>query len=245
MRVLTKQAKENDYCLCTRCVWKVTGLVSQTIYFSSEQYGVHFKEISLEANALFHSSLPQMEGFFWDAPQLHRYSTLDGLHSFKTVPLDDPLELGEKKKVTWGKIIEYGGSSRIVIFLSVRNFRILCTPSLVTFQTCLDLRNIVIFCVQLICDHLNRQLTISIYLLPFPLNVKLSSAYWSPPPPPTPGVIFQLLTTFFEPLVPRVRDLVLSPYTCWSISSACDGVFSTVPEISSMAIIERAEKESV
>ena len=65
-----------------------------------------------------HPSLPRfcapLEGFFWDAPQLRRYSPLDGPHAFKTGPLDDPLELGKKKKVTqskirWiGRLFQYG-----------------------------------------------------------------------------------------------------------------------------------------
>ena len=53
-------------------------------------------------NALFYPSMPRLyallEGFFWAAPQLHRYGPLDGLHAFKNGPLDAPLELGEKKK---------------------------------------------------------------------------------------------------------------------------------------------------
>ena len=61
-----------------------------------------FKVIPLESNALFHPSLPRfyalLEGFFWDAPQLHCYGPLDGLHTIKMGPLDDPLQLGEQKK---------------------------------------------------------------------------------------------------------------------------------------------------
>ena len=66
--------------------------------------GFPFKVTPLESNALFHHSLPRfyalLEGFFWDAPQLRRYGPLDGLHAFKTGPLDDPLELGENKSHT-------------------------------------------------------------------------------------------------------------------------------------------------
>ena len=61
-----------------------------------------FQVIPLESNALFHPSLPHfyalLKIFFWDAPRLHRYSPIDGLQAFKTGSLDDPHELGEKKK---------------------------------------------------------------------------------------------------------------------------------------------------
>ena len=36
--------------------------------------------------------------FFGDALQLHYYALFDGFQAFKTDALDDPLELGEKKK---------------------------------------------------------------------------------------------------------------------------------------------------
>lgn len=39
-----------------------------------------------------------LEGFCWGGPQLRRYGLLYGLHAFKTGLLDDPLELGEKKR---------------------------------------------------------------------------------------------------------------------------------------------------
>ena len=39
-----------------------------------------------------------LEWFIWKAHQFHRYDPLDGLHTFKTDPLDDPLRLGEKEK---------------------------------------------------------------------------------------------------------------------------------------------------
>ena len=41
-----------------------------------------------------------LEGFFWNVPQLRRYIHFDDLHVFKAGPLDDSLEVGEKKKVT-------------------------------------------------------------------------------------------------------------------------------------------------
>ena len=86
------------------------GLVSQTSYFNSKQQTTWFpfKVIPLASNALFHPTLPRfyalLEGFIWDAPQLRHYGPLDGLHAFKTGPLNDPFELGEKKKVVWSKV---------------------------------------------------------------------------------------------------------------------------------------------
>ena len=44
-----------------------------------------------------------LEGFFWDASQLHCYIPLNGFHIFKMGLFYDPLELEEKKKVTWNK----------------------------------------------------------------------------------------------------------------------------------------------
>ena len=57
-----------------------------------------FKIVPLKSNVLSYCSLPcfyaLLKGFFRDAPQLCCYSPLDGLHTFKT----GPLELGVKKK---------------------------------------------------------------------------------------------------------------------------------------------------
>ena len=80
--------------------------------------------------------------------------------------------------------------------------------------------------VQLKCNPPNSQPTITKYL-PYPLDCLLSPSFQRPP---TPGVIFYLIVIFFKPLVPhktRERDMVLSLYTYWSISRACDGVFSS------------------
>ena len=75
---------------------------------NNKLHGSPFSVIPLASNTLFHPSLPRfyalLEGFFWDAPQLCCYGPLDGLHAFKMGPLDDPLELGEKKKVTRSKV---------------------------------------------------------------------------------------------------------------------------------------------
>ena len=53
---------------------------------------MHFPHLSLTD---FYALL---EGFFWDAPQIHHYGTSDGLHAFKMSPLEDPLEIGKKNK---------------------------------------------------------------------------------------------------------------------------------------------------
>ena len=80
-----------------RCVWKVTGQVSQTIYFNSIQlHGFPFKLITLYFTFPSHF-YELIEGFFWDAPQLHHYSSPGGFDTFKTGPLDDPFELGKNK----------------------------------------------------------------------------------------------------------------------------------------------------
>lgn len=71
--------------------------------------------MSLNSNALFHPSLSRfyalLEGFFWNVLQLCHYSTLDGHHIFKGGLLDDPLELGEKKK----SHVEQGQVNREVV----------------------------------------------------------------------------------------------------------------------------------
>ena len=95
------------YILWTRCVWKVTSPVSQTILIpNNRQHSFSFKIILVKFNALCHDSPPHsnalLEGFFWDAPQFYHYGSLDGLHIFKMGPLYS-LELGGEK-VTWSKI---------------------------------------------------------------------------------------------------------------------------------------------
>lgn len=76
---------------------------------NSKQNASPSKKLPLESNALLHSSPPWfsalLEGLFSNVLQLHRYAPLDILHALKTGSLDDPLELGEKKKkMTWRKI---------------------------------------------------------------------------------------------------------------------------------------------
>lgn len=78
--------------------------MSWTIYFNSKQQTTWFplqSKSPLESNALSHPSLPRfyalLEGFFLDALPFCHYTHLDGLHTFKTGPLDDHLQLGERK----------------------------------------------------------------------------------------------------------------------------------------------------
>ena len=85
-----------------------------------------------------------------------------------------------------------------------------------------NLPNTDLFHIQLTCNHLNRQPTITSLHPFYRLNVDHSFACWRPP---TPGVIVLLLVSLFEPLVPLKThncDMVLSTYICWRISSACD-----------------------
>ena len=83
-----------------RCVWKVTRLVSQTIYFNFKQQTTwfHFQEIYFKSNALTYFSLPRFyalfKEFFYDILQLRRYGPFDGFHAFKT----DSLHLEWRRK---------------------------------------------------------------------------------------------------------------------------------------------------
>ena len=93
-----------------RCVWKVTGLLSQARYFNSKSKQHVFLSfvIILETNALSQPSLQRfyalLGGFSGDVTQLRLYDSLNGLHTFKTRPFDNPLGLVEKKKVKRNKI---------------------------------------------------------------------------------------------------------------------------------------------
>lgn len=78
----------------------------------NKPHGFPFQLILHESNSLLHSSMSffwaLLEGFFFDAPQLCLYALLDDLHAFRTGFLDDPFEIGEKKKVTRSKIKQVG-----------------------------------------------------------------------------------------------------------------------------------------
>ena len=64
---------------------------------------------------------------------------------------------------------------------------------------CDHLPHTVLFRVQLSCDHSNSQLTITTHHLPYQLDINLGPASWRSL---APGVIFHLLMTLFEFLVP-------------------------------------------
>ena len=71
-------------------VWKVTGQMSQTVYFDSKQHRFPFEVPPIESKALPHPFLPclyaLLEELFWDAALLHRFGPLKGHRSFKTDP---------------------------------------------------------------------------------------------------------------------------------------------------------------
>ena len=60
---------------------------------------VPFKIVSLQSHTLVHPLLLRfdapLEGFFWNAPELHHHGPFDGLHIRKLGPLDHPLERGK------------------------------------------------------------------------------------------------------------------------------------------------------
>ena len=76
---------------------KAIGVTKNLFQFKTTQYMLSpFEVMLLEFNALSYYPLARfyelLEEFFWDTPQLRRYGPLDGLHTFKTNPLDDPWE---------------------------------------------------------------------------------------------------------------------------------------------------------
>ena len=86
------------------------------------------------------------------------------------------------------------------IWLSLKNFetnfaKTFCVPPILGD----NLPNAILFHVLVVCDYSNCQPTITTYHMPYPFDVDLSSACWKPS---APWVIFHLLATLFEPLVP-------------------------------------------
>ena len=63
-----------------------------------------------------------------------------------------------------------------------------------------NLLKIVLFRVQLTCNHSNSQLMITTHHLPYPLDPDFSPACWRFP---APEVIFHLFTALFESLAPH------------------------------------------
>ena len=115
------------------------------------------------------------------------YSSLDELHAFKTGPLDDPLELMEKKK----SHTDQDEVNRDVVLIRSRTAE--CSVLLLFRHAQIfsgNLPNTLLFLIRLTCDHSKSQLMIATYHLPYALNVDLSPACWRPS---APGVIFYLL----------------------------------------------------
>ena len=128
------------------------------------------------------------------SPLLLRYSSLDGLHIFKTSPLDDPLELGKKKKKSYGR-----SQVNREVFPGCRYpFRpetVRCSAHPVP----LLLRHAQIFGDNLSNTFSFSCLAITSHHLLYLFDFDLSPASWKPP---VFEVIFYLLTTLPEPLVP-------------------------------------------
>ena len=88
-----------------------------------------------------------------------------------------------------------------------------------------NLLNTFLFHIQLTRNHSNSQATIATYHLHYSLNVDLCPACRRLL---VFGISFHFLHTLLNLYChskTRVRDMVLSPYTCWSISRAGEGVF--------------------
>ena len=87
-------------------IWKVSGQgLKQVISIKKKQNFIVYLQLLpplQESNALSFPSLPQfyiqLEGFFWDVPQIHLWGSLNDFNAFKTGRLDDPLALGKSKK---------------------------------------------------------------------------------------------------------------------------------------------------
>ena len=148
-------------------------------------------------------------------------------HAFKTGPLDNPYKLEEKKKSHGVRSGEYWGCSSTTMFPSVRNRWCLLHPvllllpksSVVTFQaqsfymsswlaTIWRVKRQSPYTTYLTCS------TLTSVLLVEDLSLLKSSFTGS-----------RLALKCYATQKIRVCDLVSFPYTCWSISSAYDGIF--------------------
>ena len=147
----------------------------------------------------------------------------------KGIPLMAPLSLGKRNKSHRAISGEEGVFSSTEMFLSARNYRMLSPFSLVTFQTCPDLRQLSfkqIFYAHPTCSHSKYRPTIATHQLPYPFDVDLSPACWRP-------FAFE---SYFTPSLNLlghskacVRDMVSSPYTFREF-------FPTEPKISGLFI---------
>ena len=123
-----------------RSVWKITGLVSQTIYFNSKQQTTWLPHqvFPLELNALFHHSLLCTSMHCWNnSSRMSLSSVITDLlmasMPSKRVHLMIPLSLGERKKSHRAWSGEQEGCSTTAMFFSARNcqmFRVLWAGAL-------------------------------------------------------------------------------------------------------------------
>ena len=91
---------------------------------------------------------------------------------------------------------------------------------------------------KLTCNHSNIQPTITTHHLLYLFNVDLNPACWRLP---TSEMIVHLFASLFGPLLlpkTRMRDVALSLYTCWSISSVETNFFQTKPKISGLFVLQ-------
>ena len=85
--------------VCLKSYW--TGVRKKNLSITDNRLD-GFSDKVIPPNKFSHPSLIcfyiQLEGFFWDDPELRRYSSLNDFHAFQTDPIDDSLDLGEKEK---------------------------------------------------------------------------------------------------------------------------------------------------
>ena len=181
--------------------------------------------------------------FYYASVYFYNDSSEIPLSSFKVDSIDYPFKLGGKEEK---HTEQHLGKRRSVpiqsCFSRLGTTKFSVDPLTVHFRHAqvfsYNLPNIETFSCQ--AD------LISIPNLPYPLDIYRSSACWKPP---VPGVIFHLLTSLFEPLVPlkkkkkkkkkRVLDMVLSPYICWRMSNDCDEVFlQQDPKLSGLFVLQ-------
>ena len=120
----------------------------------------------------------------------------------KWVPLMIPLSWGKEKN-----LMEQNQLNKEVVLVwwcSSHSRPARCTVSLLFRHAQISGDNIlnpVLSHIQLTCYHC--QSTIATHHLPYPLDVDLNPACWKPP---DPKVIFYLIETQFEPLVPLKKN---------------------------------------
>ena len=122
----------------TRCVWKVTRLVSQRYYFNSKQQTRWFH---LQINPIlpcYTTSMQCWKDSFGMAFSFILTTLLIAFSPSKWISLMIPFELGEKKTSYGARSDESGGCSGSVMFLSAWNcwiFRMLWTSALLWWSS--------------------------------------------------------------------------------------------------------------